>query len=60
MWVKIYAKDQFVVKIGNHVQECNYQTLLNVLERRSQSEDLFANASSYFLKGKKKLSTLAL
>ncbi|HMF30727.1 MAG TPA: hypothetical protein VKK79_04900 [Candidatus Lokiarchaeia archaeon] len=60
MWVKIYDKDQYVVKVGNQTQECDYQALLQVLERRHQNEDLFANASSYFLKEKKKLCSLQM
>lgn len=60
MWVKIYDKDQYVVKVGNQTQECDYQALLHVLERRQQSQDSFANASSFFLRGRKKLVDLPL
>ncbi|OLS15870.1 MAG: hypothetical protein RBG13Loki_0510 [Promethearchaeota archaeon CR_4] len=60
MWVKVFSKNQYIVKCGTQIQECDYQTLLKILERRSIRDNVFSNASSFFLKGKKKLSTIAL
>ncbi len=62
MWIKILSKNQYIVKGGTKTQEfeCDYQALLQILERRSLRDDVFSDARSFFLKEKKKLCTIAI
>ncbi len=60
MWVKIFSNNQFLVKIGGTQQECDYQALMKILERRSVRDSVFSDASSFFLKEKKKFCTIAI
>ncbi len=60
MWVKIFSQNHYVIKIGGTQQECGFEELLKILERRSVRDSVFSDASSYFLKEKKKLCTIAI
>ncbi len=60
IWVKIFSQNNFLVKMGGTQQECDYQALMKILERRSIRDSDFSEARSFFLKEKKKLCTIAI
>lgn len=60
MWVKIFSKNQYLVKCGTQTQECDYQALMKILERRSVRDSEFSDARSFFLKEKRKFCTIAI